>query len=79
MGVPWDSLGCLRGSLEAPLEHSGGPVEVPGALLVALGWLFVSGSLRWRLQENLGDSGSHVGSNFYNFLMIFLLFFGFVF
>ena len=36
LGVPWAFLGCLKVSLEAPVEHSGGLVGVPGVLLVAL-------------------------------------------
>ena len=40
LGVHLGSLGCLKGSLEGPLGHSGGLVGVPGVLLVALGGVF---------------------------------------
>ena len=36
MGVPWAFLDCLKVSPEAPVEHSGRLVGIPGVLLVAL-------------------------------------------
>ena len=63
LGVHLGSLGCLKGSLEGPLGHSGGLVGIPGLLLVALGGLLSILSRSWgSFQEIPGDSGRHFGS-----------------
>ena len=59
MGVPWAFLGCLKVSLEAPVEHSGGLVGVPGVLLVALRgfirfWVAL-GAVSGKIREILGS------------------------
>ena len=59
LGVPWAFLGCLKVSLEAPVEHSGGLVGVPGVLLVALRgfirfWVAL-GAVSGKIQEILGS------------------------
>ena len=63
LGVHLGSLGCLKGSLEGALGHSGGLVGVPGMLLVALGGVFsFLGRSGNGFREILGDFRSHVGS-----------------
>ena len=72
MGSLGGSLGCLKGSLGAPLGHSGGPVWIPGVLLVALEGVFsFLGRPGDGFRENPGNSGSHFGSIFDDFLMNF--------
>ena len=63
LGVHLGSLGCLKGSLEGPLGHSGDLVGIPGLLLVALGGLLSILGRSWgTFQAIPGDSGSHFGS-----------------
>ena len=63
LGVHLGSLGCLKGSLEGPLGHSGGLVGIPGLLLVALGGLLSILGRSWISFRGIpGDSGSHFGS-----------------
>ena len=80
LGVHLSSPGCLKGSLEGPLGHSGGLVGVLGVLLVALGgvvsFLGRSGN---GFREIPGDSGSHLGSILASFFDDFSCFFCFRF
>ena len=72
MGSLGGSLGCFKSSLGAPLGHSGGPVGVPGVLLVALEGVFsFLGRPGDGFRENPGNSGSHFGSILDDFLRIF--------
>ena len=76
MGSRGGSLGCLKGSLRAPLGHSGGPVGIPGVLLVALEGVFsFLGRPGDGFRENPGNSGSHFGFILDHFLVIFRLIF----
>ena len=72
MGSLGGSLGCFKSSLGAPLGHSGGPVGVPGVLLVALEGVFsFLGRPGDGFRENPGNSGSHFGSILDDFLVFF--------
>ena len=80
LGVHLGSLGCLKGSLEGPLGHSGGLVGVLGVLLVALGGVVLflgrSGS---GFREFPADSGSYFGSMLTSFFDDVSCFFGLCF
>ena len=54
------------------MGHSGGPVGIPGVLLVALEGVFsFLGRPGDGFRENPGNSGSHFGSILDDFLLIF--------
>ena len=69
-------MGCLKGSLEGPLGHSGGLVGVPGVLLEALGGVVLfQGRSGSGFREFPGDSGSHFGSSLVSVFDVFFFVF----